>query len=779
MNHVWHPKRPKRPGGRYPHTAGRRRIPALATMLALLLLVTLHMGTGSPLAAGEALLEDDPTQPWHIAADKITRDQKTGNLIASGNVIITKQGKRLSADTIVFNQKTDVIRAEGHVMLTTGKDVMTGSRVEMNLKTRQGVIDQGTLFIDSNHFYIKGDRIRKTGRDSYTVEGPVITSCDGDNPDWKITGKKLDVTVEGYGYVTGAALWARSLPVFYSPILAFPAKTKRQTGLLVPEIGTSERKGFEFIQPLYWAINDQSDATFYAHYMQDRGQKIGAEYRYVLDEASRGTAMADGFTDSKIDDGTAANEQWGYPDDDLTRTNTDRYWFRMKHDQLLKYNVTAKIDLDVVSDQDYLKEFQGGYTGFDDTDTYYTKNFGRGLDPVDETVRTNQVSFNKTGNTYSLSADLLWKDDVVARLSGDPDDTLQTLPRITYTASKQSLKSTPLFFDANASFVHFYKQEGARASRADVYPRIYYPLNWGNYLSLEPSAGAQATAWYMDTTDSTTLDDRAYYRGIYDAKLDLSSEIFRVFKTGGGDKIRHTAIPRVVYEYIPLQDQSDLPYFEASDRIPGKNLITYSITNRLTDRTARKNRPAQSSGPALQAMDKRRPGVPGDTAPAPFYDYDQFCRFEVGQSYDLNRAGYGQAEPFYPIYGDLELRPVKNLSIKADAEWSVYADHFTSHNIGLGLNNDRKDRLYTEYRFERYTSESIYVDLKVKLTSRVEAYSLYERNIQEQTDIETGLGVIYRSQCWFLDFGYRNTANDTQYTFMINLTGLGGLGADI
>lgn len=778
MNHVWHPKRPKRPGGRYPRTAGRR-IPALAKMLALLLLVTLHMGTSAPLAAGEALLEDDPTQPWHIAADKITRDQKTGNLIASGNVIISKQGKRLSADTIVFNQKTADIRAEGHVMLTTGRDVMTGSRVAMNLKTRRGVIDQGTLFIDSNHFYIKGDRIRKTGKDSYTVENPAITSCDGDNPDWRITGKKLDVTVEGYGYVTGATLWARSLPVFYSPFLAFPAKIKRQTGLLVPQVGISERKGFEFIQPLYWAINDQSDATFYAHYMQDRGQKIGAEYRYVLNKASQGTAMADGFTDSKIDDGTAENEQWGYPDNDLTRTNTDRYWFRMKHDQLLKYNITTKIDLDVVSDQDYLKEFQGGYTGFDQTNTYYTKNFGRGLDPVDETVRTNQVSFNKTGNTYSLSADLLWNDDVVARQSGDSDDTLQTLPRIAYTASKQSLKSTPLFFDATAGFVHFYKQAGARASRADVYPRIYYPVTWGNYLSFEPSAGAQATAWYMDTTDSTTLDDRAYYRGIYDAKLDLSSEVFRVFKTGSGDKIRHTAIPRVVYEYIPLQDQSDLPYFEASDRIPGKNLITYSITNRLTDRTTRKNNAGQSSGPALQAMDKRRPGKMADTAPAPVYDYDQFCRFEVGQSYDLNRAGYGQAEPFYPIYGDLVLRPVENLAIKADAEWSVYEDHFTSHNIGLGLNNDRKDRLYTEYRFERYASESIYVDLKVKLTSRVEAYSLYERNIREQTDIETGLGVIYRSQCWFFDIGYRSTANDTQFTFMINLMGLGGLGADI
>ena len=329
MNLAWQPTRTPGSAGGQSRPGIQRRVTVWIVWGLLLLVASFPGSPFTLLAAGVPLMEDDPTQPWHIAADKITRNQKTGELIASGNVIISKQGKRLSADTIVFNQETGDIRAEGRVMLTAGKDVMTGSRVEMNLNTRRGVIDQGTLFIDSNHFYIKGDRIRKTGKDSYTVEGPAITSCDGDNPDWKITGKKLDVTIEGYGYVTGAALWARSLPVFYSPILAFPAKIKRQTGLLVPQVGTSQRKGFEFIQPLFWAINEQSDATFYGHYMQDRGGKIGAEYRYVLDKASKGTAMADGFTDRQIDDGTAANEQWGYPDDGLTRTNTDRYWFRM------------------------------------------------------------------------------------------------------------------------------------------------------------------------------------------------------------------------------------------------------------------------------------------------------------------------------------------------------------------------------------------------------------------------------------------------------------------
>ena len=764
MNLAGQPTRTPGSAGRQSGPGIQGRVAAWIIWGAFLLAVGFPGAAATLLAAGDSPLEDDPTQPWHIAADKITRDQKTGDLVASGNVLITKQGKRLSADRIVFNQTSGDIRADGNVMLTAGKDLLTGSSVSMNLNTRKGVIDRGTLFIDSNHFYISGDRIEKTGPDSYTVEGAAVTSCDGENPDWKITGKKLDVTIEGYGYVSGAALWARSVPVFYTPVMAFPAKIKRQTGFLVPQAGISERKGFEYIQPLFWAINEPTDATFYAHYMQDRGMKMGAEYRYVLDEASKGTAMADGLTDRQIDDGTGENQRWGYPDDGLTRENTDRYWLRMKHDHLLKYGITTKIDLDVVSDQDYLKEFRNGYTGFEDTDTYYTKNFGRGLDPIDETVRANQASFNKTGSKYSLSTDFLWNDDVISRRSGAADTTLQTLPRITYTASKQNLLSTPAFFDGTGGFVYFYRQTGAKGSRVDIHPRLYYPLNWKNYLSFEPSVGTHATAWHVDTTDGTNLNGNGYFRNIYDVKLDTSTELSRVYGNDGPatGKMNHVIIPRVVYDYVPREEQSDLPFFESADRIAAQNLITYSVNNQFTARRLQDDRSRQAG-----------------TASAPGYSYDQFARFEVGQTYDLNKAGDGDPEPFGPIFADLDYRPTPLLGLKADAEWSIYEDHFTSHNIGLNLNHDRYGRLYTEYRFERDQSESIFASLRAHLTSRIEAYTLYERNILEERDIGTGLGVLYKSQCWSVDVSYLTTANDRRYAIVINLMGLGGLGTDI
>ena len=115
--------------------------------------------------------------------------------------------------------------------------------------------------------------------------------------------------------------------------------------------------------------------------MARRGEMLGLEYRYVLDEQSRGTLMFDFLDDRKIDDGTAGSEDWAYAET-AARRNADRYWFRFKHDQLLPAGFTARLDIDLVSDPDYLREFHSGLTGFDATDRMLTKTFGPRTRPL-------------------------------------------------------------------------------------------------------------------------------------------------------------------------------------------------------------------------------------------------------------------------------------------------------------------------------------------------------------------------------------------------------------
>ncbi|MCB2148280.1 MAG: LPS assembly protein LptD [Deltaproteobacteria bacterium] len=740
--------------------------------------------TGAPVAAHAESITDrlsgSPKVPWQISADTVDYDAESTTYHARGNVIIEKQAARLVADAVSFNHKAMTAVADGHVVMTVGDDILTGERVELNLDQETGVVHGGTVFLKENHFYIHGERIEKTGKDTYQMEKGSITSCDGDRPDWVITGRTVKVTIEGYGSATHAVLRARDVPILYTPYLLFPAKTKRQTGLLIPEAGYSDRWGVSWNQPLFWAISDSTDATVYTHYMQERGTKVGLEYRYALTRDSYGTLMADGLQDRKTDDGTLeATRKWGYAGDAYDRPNTDRYWLRAKQDQELPGGAMARLDLDIVSDQDYLNEFKDGRSGFNETRDSFLRSFGRDLDTYDETIRTNRLNVNRTWSRYSLNGDLLWNDNVTNRRWESSDDTLQQLPVIQFNGTKQQAFGTGVYWDLDSEYAYFYREDGDRGHRSDIHPRAYLPLSWKNYLSVEPSVGWRQTTWVMDRWDNDSLDHSSY-RQIYDARLDLSTEFSKIMGSpiAAVDRIRHSAKPRVVYEYIPNQDQSDLPYFSDLDRIDEKNRVTYSLTNTFTARTTKPVRSATTAGGGSSSEKKVRPTDTrqGDPPTPTAFDYNRFCRFYLEQSYDIAAANDDQPEPFSDIYGELELNFWRYLTVDADASYNTYATHFSSHNVGAGIADHRGDRLWVEHRYERDDYESIRSTLSVTLTDHLSARGEYERNLKDETDIIKGAGFLYTAQCWSVDFFYAVEGEDNKFLFSINLMGIGGLG---
>lgn len=693
-------------------------------------------------------------------ADEISHDKQTDQYFASGHVTISKEARRLSADFVRFDRRTMMAYAKGHVMMTAGDDVLTGSSLEMNLASEIGTLYEGTIFIKENHFYIRGAKLQKVGEKTYAAETASVSSCDGEVPDWKITGNNMTVTIEGYGTVHHAALWAKQVPVLYSPYLIFPAKTQRQSGLLVPESGYSERNGFEFNQPFYWAINDRSDATFYLGHIANRGEKTGVEYRYVLDGRSKGIAMVDYLQDRQQDDGTGA---WGYTDDNVLRTNSDRYWFRMKHNQTFSSGYTAKLDLDVVSDQDYLREFRGMYMGYDDSNMNYYKYFGRDLDDYNDPVRTNRLNVSKYWSGYALNAETRWYDNVVARQSGGTDDSLQRLPYVQFYGSKKYLFQTPFFVDFDTEFANFYRKDGTKGQRADVYPRLSFPWRYQQYFTFEPSIGLRETLWYSDSNENAPTDARSSQsRSLYDVGASLSSEVYHVFQVNGDriDRIKHTLMPRISYSYIPETSQSLYPYFDQLDRIREQNLITGSLTNTFIS----KLKPPED-------MPDRNPKSP------PPYSYREFLRFLVEQSYDMGQTDRGDSNPLLPLYGEIQLEPYRFLAFQADAEWSHDSGDFKSRNVGTMISDIRGDRLFVEYRYETHDSESVYTNLMVNLTDRLKTYMDYEQNILDSRRIQSGLGMRYQSQCWSVDLRYIDEVDDRKYVFLVNLSGLGGFGS--
>jgi LPS-assembly protein len=748
-------------------------------------------------STSQALIDKpDPHVNWHISAERGTHDYEKGLYIADGDVIIKGGTTRLEADHVEFNRLTNDARARGHVLLISGEDTVTCEALDINLATEIGTIYDGTIFIQENNFYIRGEKIEKTGRDKFLAEQASLTSCDTDRPDWQITARNVRVTVGGYGVAKHATLYAGKIPTLYTPIMGFPAKTKRQTGLLLPEYSLSDRKGLELNLPLFLAINRASDATIYADYMEKRGVKLGVEYRYILDNKSRGTVLFDYLDDQKIDDGTSATEDFSYTATPQ-RSNTDRYWFRLKHNQALATGWQAKLDLDIVSDADYLHEFKDGYTGFTGSHEAFIKNFGRGLDDFDDTTRANRLNLNRTWDAYSLNMNVDWYDNVIARRLNQDDTTLQTLPSFTFTTVRQQINESNIYYDLEAGYNNFFRKDTTdslvNGQKSEIYPAIYYPMRAGKFLDIEPSIGLRQTAWYSDEyTLNQATNEGFSHRELVKLNLDVSTRFSRVFTPPPGnrfcEKIKHDLIPALEYSYIPDVNQDDLPFFNNQDRIARQNQVTWSVTNRFT---SKKIKPAPTESPPGAAKIDAPPEKNTVQTTSSDYVYHEFARVKLFQTYYLDDLTLYEDEvrkDFNESFSDISLEgefsPFTWLSLEMDADWSPRDNQFMQYNTGFTLKGSKKNSLQLMHRYKRERfepvkqdpSETIYARLSATITPRLNAFLIHENDLFNRDKIETATGVEYHKQCWSLVLAYRDKPDDRSIGFIINLYGIGEFG---
>ncbi len=711
------------------------------------------------IAKANSVRENPKEIPWHISAMTVTFDQKRDIYIARDNVVITGGQTRLEADYIEFSNKTKDAVAQGNVILISGHDSISCNAMTLNLATKTGVIDKGIIFIEENNFYLTGENIKKTGESTYSAQKGSITSCTGQSPDWKITGDNIKVTIEGFGSASNTVLWAKKLPVLYSPYLMFPAKTERQTGLLIPKISSSDRKGFEFEQPLFIAISKNSDATIYADYMSDRGIKLGSEFRYIMDNKTKGAIYFDALKDQKQDDGTIETEDYSF-ESTPQRTNSDRFWFRMKHNQKLPKGFTAKLDLDVVSDEDYLLEFKDGFTGYKQTETYFEKEFGRSLDEYDDYTRKNWLNINKSWSNYTFNADVLWYDNIRARRQNTDDTTLQTLPAIEFSASKQQIGLSKFYYSLDSEYRSFYRQETTdtlvTGQRADIYPKIYLPLKLGKAFNFEPYVGVRETLWYADDfTDNSGNSDSFRTRQMYDIGAELSTKINKIFSLNNNfaDKIKHEILPKLEYEFTPFITQDDLPSFDDLDRIAPKNEITWSIINNFTSRKS-----------SISSKGKE------------ILTYSDFAWIKLYQTWDIRKERDRESRPFSDIFLETELKPCSFFFLDMDLSWSPYDNHFNTFNFGNTLKDNRGDSLTTEYRYSRDDSESLYSRVNLFLTDELSGYCSIEKNLMDEKNVETKTGLTLEKSCWTLNLYFSQSPDEQSLAFLINLHGLGEFG---
>ena len=517
-----------------------------------------------------------PGEPVRMRADHISYDKTENTYLAEGKVEIWQGDRKLTADRVSLNAGTNEAEATGNVVLVQAGDVLQSQQMKMDLDTNRGIVLKGTLFLKQQHLYLRGEEIERVGEDTYRVREGNFTTCDGDSPAWRFTGRETLVTIGEYASVQGAGFEVKKIPLLYSPYLYFPVKTERQSGFLTPGVNFSNVGGPELKNAYFWAISKNTDATFYLDLAPLKGYGEGAEYRYIREKGSAGSFY-----------GYHIREEDGYREkytDQLGRPS-DRWVWDFKHEEYFSETFFAKARLRDFSDRLYLKDY-----GL----TYQDRALEQDYSIVSLTKNWERTSlYGEARRTVDLTQD-------------SNSNTLQSYPVVNFVGLKKQILDSPFYFNHTSSFGNFYREQGVTGQLLDISPQVTLPLKWGNYLEFTPAAGVRETVYH-----SRNGSDETHSRELWNFTTTLASNFYGVFDTGMTDlpKFKHLIRPEVTYSYIPDVDQQFVPNF--STPVPSTNTVTYGVTQRLI-------------GKVVDGPQKIR--------------YHEYAYWNVSQVYDLNAA---------------------------------------------------------------------------------------------------------------------------------------------
>ncbi|MBU5638649.1 LPS assembly protein LptD [Geomonas sp. Red69] len=482
-----------------------------------------------------------PDKEATLKADSLFVDSPTDSYRAEGNVQILQGGGSLLADSVIYRRLTGDTLAEGDVLLERGGDTMKGDRLSLNLLTQNGELTNGELFIKKSNFRLRAPRLLKTGEDDYRVEQGTFTTCDGEHPSWRFEAKKVDVTLNEYATARNAVFYVDDFPIFYTPYLVFPANTDRQSGLMIPKLGFSSKKGFYLDQPYYWAIDPSQEATFDLDLESSRGVGAGVDYRYLRPNDSQGRLRAFGIYD--------------------TNESKFRGELQQKHLELLTPELTLASTVHLVSDRRYYLDY-GEFSG----------EYNRQL-------LESSVSFDRRWERYGLSGALRYDQDLEA---ANNRATLQRLPTFGFIAAGE--KVGPLFLSMDSSLTNFEHAVGPTGQRLVLHPRVSYYAKPAGILDFS-LFGAFQQRLYNAGGDTPETGWRQI--GQADGGGSLSLPLERIYD----GTLRHLLVPSLQYNYVQRRSDEDLPFYDYGDRVLGQSIAYWSVANTFTRKYAREGMP--------------------------------------------------------------------------------------------------------------------------------------------------------------------------------------------
>ena len=470
------------------------------------------------------------TQNVEVLAKKVT---KNGDLVhAKGNVVLYSQKYLITADSADYNQKTGDLNLLGDITILEGVEYSSKSgKASLNLNSDIGSFEPLFFFNDTSNIWLSCESA-KSNPQHYLTQKSIVSSCNVQDPDWKINFSSGELNRKNnFLSVYNALFYAGDIPIFYLPYFSFSVDKSRRSGLLRPKYGISSSDGLYYMQPIYFAPNVNWDLEFDPQIRTNRGSGINSTLRYVDSP----------FSDLIVQAGIF-NEYSKYVKEN-SLINSNHHGLELKYDRSQLFSKKFNKD-----DEDGLYM---DFTYLNDVDYLNTK-------------KNNNQSYNKLVTStlnYYFKRDLdyygIYAKYYIDTAKESNSDTLQELPTLQYHRFSNSIFLDNLLYSIDLKARNYERNKGLNATQYELdAPLTYYFSLLDDYLHFSISENIYMT--YVDYSNDTTSSSYGqYYRNYH--KFSMYSELSKAY-----DNFYHTLY--LDLDYVIPSKEKKTGYF--ADFVP-------------------------------------------------------------------------------------------------------------------------------------------------------------------------------------------------------------------
>lgn len=689
-------------------------------------------------AAAPAAGEREATQ---VSALRI-RGTRAVELVADGEAELQRGDITLTADRLIYREVSDEAIAEGNVRLAQGTDEITGPAARIVVGARTGEFESPRYAITRRSDPRAGEAPREVtgsgeaeglyfeGENQYRLRNATWTSCRPEDPDWYVKARDLHLDYDSeVGTMRHGTVVFKDVPMLWVPWAEFPLVGRRQSGLLAPTVGTSNKTGLDITQPYYWNIAPNYDATLSPRFMSRRGLQLGGEFRY-LGEDHAGELRTEWLANDRVSGESRSLGAW-------------------QHQHRITSRLYASLDVNAVSDDEYFEDLSSRVSV------------------------ASKVNLLRQGRLDYYGADWWSASALVQRyqtLSGD--EPYRKLPELRLNANRAGMAggTTWALESQYTDFEHPEKTRYVNGSRLVLYPQVSLPIERSGYFII-PKLGLHYTKYRLD--DPYIAGGRtSITRSVPIFSID-SGLIFERETSLFGNAYQQTLEPRVFYVKAPDRKQDDIPVFDTarydfsfaqmfsesaysgSDRVADADQITVALSSRLIDPRNGAERLRVAVGQRHYFSDQRV-ALPGEP-------------LRIDRRTDFLAALSGRVTATTTLSSAWQYNP-------RDSQTERF-------NFGVGWQPEYAKAINLNYRWTRGVLRDIDVSAQWPLGGRWYGVGRVTRSIRENRVTEAIAGIEYDGGCWvFRTVAHRfatTTDRVTQSLFLqLELNGLASIGSN-